>query len=148
MSSASTTTTPSSSQSVQSNQSAKHQVRSATPFSKRVSSNRLPDDDSLKDVEDLALMLQQDFDDLEVSSTLEDDLVELLHKDYGVFPDSVLPFPINRDLLQKLPPTVYNSSSRTWKMPSKFTEKVMLYVFLWEIRSDRKCGIDHQSVLK
>jgi hypothetical protein len=146
MSSASTTTSPSSSQSVQSDQSAKHQARSATPFVKRVSSNRLPDDDSLKDVDDLTLMLQQDFDDLEVSST--NDLVELLHKDYGVFPDSVLPFPINRDLLQKLPPTVYNSSSRIWKLPTTFTEKVMLYVFLWEIRSDRKCGIDHQSVLK
>jgi hypothetical protein len=118
--------------------------RSATPIVKRISSFCLPNDDSLKDLKELGVMLQQDLDQNDDDSCFADGLVDLLHEANGIFPDSVLPFPVNGDLLGQLPSTVYDTNRRCWNLPESFTEEVRSYVFLCKVKSDRKHGTDRQ----
>jgi hypothetical protein len=99
--------------------------RSATPFAKRVSSICLPDDQSLKDVEELAVMLQLDLDKTDYSC-FADSLSDLLSVMHGVFPDAVLPFRVDKALLDKLPPSVYNAKRYMWAIPDINTKAVIL----------------------
>ena len=82
-------------------------------------------------------MLKLDLDN--DSSCFSDSLSELLSATKGVFPESVLPFPVNKQLLNQLPLTVYDASNFRWKLPSANTEQIRIQILLCKAGiSDRK----------
>jgi hypothetical protein len=90
--------------------------RSITPIIKRVASIRLPHDHSEKELAELAPMLEID---------LRDNIVDAIPDLFDVlFPNEKLPFPINQELLNKLPSTLYNSESYLWNLDTARTESV------------------------
>lgn len=90
-------------------------TRPVTPIIKRIASLRLPHDHSEKELAELAPMLQFDLDGNIIDSV--PDLFDVL------FPDKILPFPINETLLNSLS-TVYDRTTYKWKLENATTESV------------------------
>ena len=92
------------------------ETRPITPIIKRIASIRLPHDHSEKELAELAPLLEVDLDGNIMDS--EPDLFNTL------FPDDILPFPINEKLLNSLPSNLYDSKTNKWILKGANTEKV------------------------
>jgi hypothetical protein len=92
------------------------ETRPVTPVIKRIASIRLPHDHSEKELAELAPMLQFDLDGNIIDSV--PDLFDVL------FPDEILPFSVNVNLLNSLSPTLYDRKGYKWKLDNAKTESV------------------------
>jgi hypothetical protein len=87
--------------------------RPDTPTILRAAGIRLPHDQSAVEVDELQDLL--DIDIRTDSDTYIDDMTDLLSQTWGIFPDSKLPFPPTKELLNKL--SLYDGKSQKWKIP-------------------------------
>lgn len=94
----------------------KFEDRPTTPIVKRISSIRLPHDHSAKDLSELSPLLNFDLD-----GQIIDAVPDLLNT---LFPDNILPFAVNRELLDSLSSSIYDAKTYRWKIGKEQTEKV------------------------
>jgi hypothetical protein len=91
------------------------ETRPITPIVKHISSLCLPHDQSEKELSELAPILNMDLDGNIIDSI--PDIFEIL------FPDNILPFPIDEKLLSSLS-GLYSSTKYKWKLDHARTEHV------------------------
>ena len=89
--------------------------RPTTPFVKRIASLRLPNDQSRKEVSDLAPLLF-----LDLKGQIIDAVPDLIET---IFPDNILPFLVDEALLNSLL-SVYDPHTYKWKLAEAKTETV------------------------
>ena len=104
---------------------------STTLIVRRIASLRLPHDHSEKELAKLVPMLEIDLEGNIINSV--PDLFNTL------FPDVILPFPINKNLLHSLPSTLYDPKSYQWNLDNAKTESVSK-IFILE-------HLDHRNSL-